>query len=274
MTYFSPNVLSEALELIADGEGKIVAGGTDVYPSAKQGAVPPFYVDVTRISGFSDITRSDEGTLFGAAVTWSDVITAELPSAFDALKAAAREVGSIQIQNSGTVVGNICNASPAADGVPALLALDAMVEIESATRGKRAIKLEDFITGVRQKDLASDEIVAGIRVPHEACRSAFEKLGSRRYLVISICMTAANVALQGDGTIKQAKIAVGACSAVAKRLRSLEQDIVGLKPEDVVINPSHLDILSPIDDVRGSAEYRRDVVSEQVRRAIVKAASA
>ncbi|WP_127115788.1 FAD binding domain-containing protein [Shimia sediminis] len=269
-----PNALSEALEILAQGGARIVAGGTDVYPAAKQGRAPEVYLDVKRIEGLSLVSQSDGGTRLGAAVTWSDVVAAELPAAFDALKAAAREVGSIQIQNAGTVVGNICNASPAADGVPALLALDARVEIESARRGRRDVKLADFITGVRQTDLAPDEMVSGIWIPPQeaASQSAFEKLGSRRYLVISICMTAVNIVLDRDRRIASARIAVGACSAVAQRLTALEQDVVGLAPDRVTVTPAHLAPLSPIDDVRGTSAYRLDAVGEQIRRAIIKAA--
>lgn len=274
MHYFSPTSLSDALALVAQGPGQIIAGGTDVYPAQAQGQQPPYYLDITGITGFTQITQGPEGTRIGAAVTWSDIIAADLPAAFDALKAAAREVGSVQIQNAGTVVGNICNASPAADGVPALLALNAVVEIESASKGARRLPLCDFIKGVRQKDLAEDEIVCALNIPPQptAMRSAFEKLGSRQYLVISICMTAANVALDAQGRISDAQIAVGACSAVAQRLPALERDLIGLRPEDVVISAGHLAPLSPIDDVRGSAAYRLDVVRAQIYRAISKAA--
>lgn len=273
MGYFAPDSLTDALSLLADQPGQVVAGGTDVYPAQGQAPAAKRYLDVTRISGFGEISHGSNGTRFGAAVTWSDVIRQDLPPAFDGLKAAAKEVGSIQIQNAGTLAGNICNASPAADGVPALMALDAQVEIASALRGPRQVPLEAFVTGVRQTVLQADELVTAIWVPAQpvAMRAAFEKLGARRYLVISICMTAANIAVDDQGQISDARIAVGACSPVAQRLRQLERDLIGVAPADVAVTDNHIDPLSPIDDVRGDASYRLDTVRTQIIRAIRRA---
>lgn len=273
MTYHNPTDLASALDLATQGAGKIVAGGTDVYPSARQGELPAFYLDVTRIPDFASVDTQNGTVRIGAATTWTQIAQAALPPAFDCLKQAALEVGSIQIQNAGTIAGNICNASPAADGVPPLLALGAEVELASAARGLRVLPLEDFILGVRKTALAPDELVTAIRIPPQpgGAKSAFEKLGSRRYLVISISMVAAVVCCGADGRIRHAKIAVGACSPVATRLIGLEQDLVGQHPDEVTVNAQHLTPLSPIDDVRGSGSYRLDVVAEQCRRAIQRA---
>lgn len=272
--YHSPVKLVEALQIVACGNGKIVAGGTDLYPSAQQGKSPDFFLDVTRIQGLDAISASDHGVRIGSAVTWTQIINADLPHAFDGLKDAAREVGSLQIQNAGTIAGNLCNASPAADGVPPLLALDASVELESAARGRRVLALSDFLLGVRQTVLAPDEMLTAIYVPASSpdMTSAFEKLGSRRYLVISITMTAVNLIRDDAGSIMQACVAVGACSPVAQRLVALEASLVGQHPETVVIDPVLLTELAPIEDVRGTKDFRMDVVVEQVSRAIKKAA--
>ena len=149
----------------------------------------------------------------GATTTWSDIASADLPPAFDALKAAARDVGAVQIQNRGTIAGNVCNASPAADGVPPLLILDAEVELASR-RGTRRLALDAFISGARSTLLAPDEVMTAVVTPLPAptMRSAFFKLGARRYLVISIVIVA--VALDVvEGIVRDARIAVGACSA-------------------------------------------------------------
>ncbi|NSX56750.1 FAD binding domain-containing protein [Parasulfitobacter algicola] len=275
MSYISPTKIDEALEVLSRGSGKIIAGGTDVYPSAQPGQHPDFYLDVTRIDGLKQISLRDDTIHFGSAVTWTDIINADLGPAFDALKAAAREVGSVQIQNAATVAGNICNASPAADGVPPLLALDASVELASHAHGARVLPLAEFLTGVRSTALRPDEMVVGLQVsvPPTNMTSAFEKLGSRRYLVISICMTAVNLTLGQDGRIADARIAVGACSAVAQRLPALEASVIGQRLEKVDIKPEFLAPLTPINDVRGTAEYRYDVVQEQCKRAIMQAAS-
>ena len=273
--YFAPSKLKDALEVARDFGGTIVAGGTDVFPAAKQGQGPRTLLDVTGIPELQAISHDVDGTRIGAAVTWTDLVKAKLPPGFTALQQAAREVGSIQIQNAGTVAGNLCNASPAADGVPPLLALNALVEMTSQDRGARVIPISDFLLGVRQTALAQDELVTAIVVPKGAdtMGAAFEKLGSRKYLVISITMTAAMVSLLADGAINEARVAVGACSAVAQRLPELEDSLVGQRPEDIQIDPSFLSPLSPIDDVRGSREFRLDVVAEQCVRALRRAAA-
>lgn len=274
MAYRSPTDLSTALTAIKDAGHTVVAGGTDLYPAMQQGQVPISFLDVTRIKGLSDIEQGAAGTRIGAAVTWSDIVKADLGAGFHGLQEAAREVGSLQIQNAGTVVGNLCNASPAADGVPPLLVLGTQVELASAARGLRTLELSEFILGVRQTALAVDEIVTALHIPPVANNtgSAFEKLGSRRYLVISISMSSANITLGPDGYITDAKVAVGACSAVAKRLPMLEHDLIGQQPKNISVTARHLAPLSPIDDIRGTKAYRLDVVKEQCKRAILKAA--
>ncbi|MEP2978412.1 MAG: FAD binding domain-containing protein [Lentilitoribacter sp.] len=275
MQYEIPTDLQTALALYAVKGSRIIAGGTDVFPAAKQGHTPRTLIDLTAIPALSGIELIGDHYRIGAATTWSDIIKAELPAGFDALKQAAREVGSIQIQNAGTIGGNICNASPAADGVPPLLALDAKVELASAVNGVRRMALSEFILNVRKTSLAEDEIVSAVLIPKPGAleKSAFEKLGSRRYLVISITMTAANITCDKSGVITHAKIAVGACSPVAQRLTAFEADIIGQKPENIKITEQHLSVLSPIDDVRGSGEYRMDVVAEQCKRAVLRAAT-
>lgn len=275
VTYCQPNSLFEALGMLESAEVDVVAGGTDFYPALPQGKRPDVLLDITRIDGLSTVSEAVDVIRIGAAATWTDIITADLPPAFDALKQAAREVGSIQIQNAGTIAGNICNASPAADGVPPLLALDARVELASAVRGTRVVPLQDFITGVRKTLLAADELVTAIVVPKPPIGmvSGFEKLGSRRYLVISIAMTAANVALDASGRLCEARIAIGSCSAVAQRLTHLEADLIGQTPGALAISDAHLAPLAPIDDVRGTAAYRFEAARHQIARAIQKAVS-
>ena len=275
LTYLIPTELNSALKSLAKAGNKIVAGGTDVYPALKQGQTPARFLDVTRIKELSGVSATQTGLRIGAAVTWSEIVKTDLPASFDGLKQSAREVGSLQIQNAGTIAGNLCNASPAADGVPPLLTLDAMVELASAARGARMVPLQDFILGVRKTALAVDEMVTAIHIPTppKGAGSAFEKLGSRKYLVISITMTAAVIKCDAQGAITHARVAVGACSPVAQRLTQLEADLIGKKPSEVEIDAAHLNVLSPIDDVRGSGSYRLDIVREQCRRAIQKAAT-
>lgn len=274
MSYACPTELSVALQIAAEGGGKVIAGGTDVYPALRQGQRPTQFLDVTRIRGLSDIVQNADGFRIGAGVTWTQIIKADLPPAFDGLKQAAREVGSVQIQNAGTIAGNLCNASPAADGVPALLTLDASVELQSASRGMRVVPLSDFLQGPRQTLLAADELLTAIVLPPvpQNAGAAFEKLGSRKYLVISITMVAVVVTCDAAGRIIQAAIAVGACSPVAQRLAKLEADVIGARPATIVVTPEHLAPLTPLSDVRGNAAFRLDVVAEQCARAVQRAA--
>ncbi|WP_422008477.1 FAD binding domain-containing protein [Reyranella sp.] len=270
--YLRPRGLEEALQALTR-PFTVLAGGTDFYPARVGRSVTEDILDVAGIAALRGISETEAGWRVGATTTWSELVEAPLPPLFDGLKQAAREVGGRQIQNSGTIAGNICNASPAADGAPALLALDAAVELASQD-GTRRLPLASFITGVRKTARQPGELVVALHVPrpsHEA-RSAFVKLGARRYLVISIAMASAVVEV-ADGKVAAARIAVGACSPVAQRLPLLEQALIGASFDATLgerVEPSHLTPLSPIDDIRGSAAYRGDVSLVLLRRLLTK----
>jgi len=268
--FLRPRTLGEAVEALEMPGARILAGGTDFYPALGDRPVACPVVDITAIPELSGITVTDREIRIAGGTSWSEVIATPLPRCFDALKAAAREVGSVQIQNRGTVAGNLCNASPAADGVPPLLALDAEVELVSRA-GRRRLPLAAFITGNRRTARQEGEILASVIVPRRIeGPSCFLKLGVRRYLVISIAMVAAILESEG-GTVRQARIAVGACSAVAQRLTGLEQALAGVPAEPGIgslVEPRHLAGLSPIDDVRATAAYRLDAARTLVARAL------
>lgn len=274
--YAQPTSLDEAVSLLAGGGWTVLAGGTDVYPALGEDPVTQPLLDVSRIEALRGIHLTPDCAIrIGALATWTDIVRADLPPAFDALKQAAREVGSVQIQNRATLAGNLCNASPAADGMPPLLVLDAQVELNRAN-GKRLVPLKDFIQGNRQTVRADTELVTAIHIPASALdgQSAFFKLGSRRYLVISIAMIAARLVVDENGLVTDAAVAVGACSAVAQRLPKLEAALKGQPAEAAarIATPEHLDVLSPIDDVRAPAAYRLDAALEGVRRVLAAAA--
>ena len=258
--YSRPRSIEEAVAAMAGAEALLLCGGTDVFPAHAGRPLSRPVVDLSGIAALRGISREGSVIRIGGTTTWTDIINAALPAAFDGLKAAAREVGSIQIQNRGTIAGNLCNASPAADGVPPLLTLDAQVELMSS-RGKRVMPLAEFITGYRKTALAADEMLGAVLVPEPSPRAAssFVKLGSRRYLVISILMAAAVIERGPDGKITKAALAIGAAAPVAQRLRQLESDLVGIAPgiaPSAMIRPHHLERLAPIDDVRATAAYR------------------
>ncbi|MEO1694299.1 MAG: FAD binding domain-containing protein [Pseudomonadota bacterium] len=272
MRYYRPDTLTDALGWLAETSPRIAAGCTDLFPSTAAQALSGPVLDITALKDLRAITRADATVRVGANVTWTDLVRASLPAAFDGLKAAAREVGSIQIQNVATLVGNICNASPAADGIPGWLTLDARVELRS-TSGMRELALADFVLGPRKTARRPDELVTAILVPDTATtgRSGFMKLGARTHLVISIAMCAARI-VEERGTIRDARVAVGSCSAVAQRLPAVETALIGAAASDnasVVITDAMVqDALSPIDDLRSSAAYRADAATELVRRTI------
>jgi len=270
--YHRPKSLEEALDAVARGGGRLLSGGTDVFPALDGPRLDEAVIDLSRIDSLRGIATAADRIRIGARTTWTDLLKAPLPRGFDGLKAAAREVGSVQIQNVGTIGGNLCNASPAADGIPPLLTLDAVVELASP-RGRRTLPLESFLTGYRRTARGADEILVAVVVPRTfaRARSAFLKLGARRYLVISIAMVAVALDVDGAGRVAGARVAVGACSAVAQRLRALEADLLGARADASLgeaAQAAHLDGLSPIDDVRASAAYRRDAALTLVRRAL------
>jgi CO/xanthine dehydrogenase FAD-binding subunit len=274
--YAKPASLDEALALLSEDKWRVLAGGTDFYPALGARPLRDNVLDINGLAELRGISQCADAVVIGARTSWTDIIEQELPSAFAALKQAAREVGSVQIQNVGTLAGNLCNASPAADGVPALLILDAEVEIASA-KARRIEPLATFITGNRKTMLRDDELVTAIRLPKASLvgASSFFKLGARRYLVISIAMAAVRLAVEA-GVVVDAAVAVGACSAVARRLKELERTLIGQPARSLAarpLDPSLLAGLTPIDDVRGSADYRRAAAREIVGRALAAAAA-
>ena len=270
--FFRPRTLDDALARLATGNAQILAGGTDVFPALVDKPQTRPFLDVSALPELRGITVGETHVRIGACVTWTEIIKADLPRGFDALKAAAREVGSVQIQNRGTVAGNLCNASPAADGIPPLLILDAEVEL-AGPRGRRQLPLPQFLTGYRRTERREDEIVTAVLVPKAmtSAHSAFLKLGARRYLVISIVMVAAALRSDEAGRVAAARVAVGSCSAIAQRLPALEAALVGRPAKSgigAVVERHHLVPLTPIDDVRATAAYRSDAAHTLIARVL------
>ncbi|MDF0599322.1 FAD binding domain-containing protein [Psychromarinibacter sp. C21-152] len=274
--YHRPSELTEALEILAAAPVTVAAGCTDLYPATQAKALPGDILDITAIDALRGIAREDACWRIGAATTWTDVLNADLPATFDGLKLAAREVGSVQIQNAGTVAGNLCTASPAGDGAPCLLTLDASVEVQSA-HGRRVVPLSSFLIGARRVELQAGEMVTGILVPAAAGAGGgdFLKLGARKYLVISIAMAAARIDV-ADGAIREAALAIGACSPVATRLPALEDALRGVALAEAaarVTGEMVAPVLSPIDDIRGDAAYRVEAATELMRRLLARCAA-
>jgi CO/xanthine dehydrogenase FAD-binding subunit len=270
--YLRPNSLQDALEALAETGGTILSGGTDLFPGTTAQRLMGPVIDISAIPEITGIRFLDEHIHIGGRTTWSEIVSSPLPPGLDGLKAAAREIGSVQIQNQATVGGNVCNASPAADGVAALMALDADVVLTSRN-GSRALPLAEFVLGNRKTDRRFDEILTSIRIPRrlENGASTFLKLGARRYLVISIVMVAVNLLPDADGLIREALISVGSCSPRALRLAELERTLLGRPARNglhKLVKVEHFAPLVPIDDVRATSKYRREAAKILVERAL------
>lgn len=271
--YARPTDLHDALTLMAGGTQRPLAGGTDIYPGAAS-QLAGDVLDLTGIAALRGILR-DDGLQIGGGTTWTDIAEANLPDALMALQMAARAVGGRQIQNVGTLAGNLCNASPAADGVPPLLICDATVALASL-RGVRHLPLAAFITGPRQTLRARDEVLVAVHIPPASLQgqSVFLKLGARAFLVISIAMVAVRLVRDGD-RVGDIAVAVGACSGVAQRLTMVERALIGADLQaaaGLVRTTDVMTSLQPIADIRASADYRADTATELVARAVAQLA--
>jgi CO/xanthine dehydrogenase FAD-binding subunit len=272
LVFLRPGTLDEALAALAETRATILSGGTDLFPALSFGPLRGTVLDISAISELRGTRFTDTHIEIGGRTTWSEILSTNLPRGFDGLKAAAREIGAVQIQNQATVAGNICNASPAADGIAALMALDADVTLASHST-TRTQPLKDFVLGNRKTTRRPDELLTSIRVPRRLGNAAsiFLKLGARRYLVISIVMVAANLVADSGGRIREALICVGSCSPKALRLVELEQALAG-QPLSAglsnLVRSQHLAPLAPLDDLRATAAYRMDAAAILVRRAL------
>lgn len=269
-TYLRPTTVDAVLDALGGARFAILAGGTDFYPARVGKALDDDVLDISAVRELRGIRPELEHWRIGATTTWTDMLEADLPPLFDGLKLAGREVGGMQIQNAGTICGNLCNGSPAADGVPPLLALGAQVEIRSK-HAIRAVPLDQFILGNRKTAITAHEMVTAVLIPRPAshARSHFLKLGARRYLVISIAMVAATLETSADNVVTAARVAVGACSPVARRLPLLEHALIGTPLDARIadrVQPVHLGPVAPIDDVRASKQYRLDATVTLLQR--------
>lgn len=263
--FLAPRHLAEALELLAASPTvQILAGGTDLWPQWTSGSKPkPAQVlSLHRLAELRMI-QAQEGLLrLGACCTHRELATSPLVARLAPTVAeAAATIGALQIQNRGTLGGNLANGSPAADLPPPLVACSARVEL-SSVRGTRHLPLHAFYRGYRTLDLAADELVTAVLIPPlpPGAREHFRKVGTRRAQAISKVVGACRLGLLPDGTIGQAGLAFGSVAATVLRLTELETWLPG-HPADAetaaLAEQRTLELVHPIDDVRSSADYRR-----------------
>ncbi|WP_432851188.1 FAD binding domain-containing protein [Amycolatopsis sp. CA-161197] len=279
MDFLRPADLGEALAVKAERPDAVpIAGGTDVMVELNfDHRRPAALLDLTGVAELAEWSTSD-GTLpestirLGAAVSYSRVIT-ELGEPLPALAMASRTVGSPQIRNRGTVGGNLGAASPAGDTHPVLLALGARVEVASV-RGTRVLPAEEFYLGVKRNALEPDELITAVHLPAHAGPQQFAKVGTRNAMVIAVCSFAVNL----RPAKREVGASVGSAAPTPRRARAAEEFLAAELPWDA---PTALadslkrrfgelvaEAAAPIDDVRGSADYRRHALAVLARRTL------
>ncbi len=278
--YADPGTLAEARALLlAHGaEASLMAGGTDLLVEIKeQLRRPRLVVDLKRIPGLDALQVDGDGALrFGALVTARRLeVDPRVRVRWPALHQALTELGSIQVRQRATVVGNVCRASPSADTLPPLIADGAQLHLQGAG-GDRAVAMEDFFTGPGRTVLRPGEIVVQLRVPAALPRSgrAYLKHGRRKAMELATVGVAASLALDAKGRIAGARLALGAVAPTPVRAYKAEAALRGERPGEALwVHAGELAMAgcSPIDNVRASAAYRRDMVGVLTRRALQRA---
>ncbi|MGE0870940.1 MAG: xanthine dehydrogenase family protein subunit M [Kofleriaceae bacterium] len=269
-SYLRPRELEEAVAVrAAHPDWMLLAGGTDLMVNANHRTAPPGIIDLWRLPDLGFI-RVDGGSIaIGAGTTWHEV--ERHPAIRDKLAPlamAAREIGALQIQARATLGGNVGTSSPVGDSLPALLALDATIEVAS-TRGHRQLPYAQWCTGFRKTQLAPDEILvaAHLPVPAPGTRTSWRKVGTRRAQSISKVMGAAAITLDGD-VVVSARVALGAVADRPIRVAAVEQAVRGLalgKAGDAA-RIALRSAIRPIDDIRSTASYRLEVAENLVAR--------
>ncbi len=263
-----PRSLVEALDLrVKHPKARVLAGGTDLMVEMDLGQnIPALVIDILGLSGLRGVKGVSGGIRIGALTTYTELLDEALVrEGAPSLAEAARTIGALQIQNRGTLGGNIANASPAGDTLPVLMSLDAQVELTSAARGSRRVAMEFLFTGYRQIDMAPDELVTGIFVPHRhaADRVHYRKVGTRLAQAISKVVLGARVRLEG-GVVTEARVAFGSVAATPVRCPQVEAALLGRDVDPEVVRVLAEDI-TPIDDIRSTAEYRLKVAANVLR---------
>jgi CO/xanthine dehydrogenase FAD-binding subunit len=267
----TPTSLSIALDALAVNPHLVpLAGATDLMVSLEAGALRPCtFLNLQELQELKPPRQAGDTLILGALTTYRDVRTGNVRHQFPMLASAAREVGALAIQNRGTWVGNIANASPAADGVPALMAYDAEV-ILSSRSGQRVVPLHRFYSGYKQMDRRGDELITAIHlpVPQPGWREYFRKVGARRFQAISKTLLAGRIRLGADGRVDDVRMVFASVAPYTLRAVQTESAIRGrhLTPEVVEEAAKAIqDEIQPIDDIRSSEAYRRRVTSNLVR---------
>lgn len=277
--YFCATSIQEACELLSkyNTDVKVIAGGTDLMvqfrDEDKRYRDIKYVVDISHIKEMNFIKEDGERIIIGAAITHDDIQKSQLLKKYAPfLCNAAATVGSPQIRNRGTVGGNICNSSPAADTVPPLIALDAELKIESI-RGARVVPIKSIYVKANQNNLAADEIVTEIRFKKlpEGSKTSFIKLGRRKALAISRINVAVTAKCNLEGRVEDIRIYPGCIFGVPERVTAAEEILIGKLPTVELINEAGLKVSEEMitkTGIRWSTEYKKPAVEALIRRGL------
>ena len=275
MRYEAPRTLESAVALLAGepGSAQILAGGTDLLVRMKSGfAEPNLVVDIKRIDGMKAITAENGGWRVGAAVAGAEMGEHDgLKAAWPGVVEATELIGSTQVQGRATMAGNLCNASPAADSVPAMVAADAVVRV-TGPGGTREVAVGDIATGPGNTSLAKGEIVESIFLPARAARSgdAYLRFIPRTEMDIAVVGVGVNLTLDASGTCTAARVSLGAVAPTVLLVEDAAAALVGTTVDDAALEAlaaACSAACKPIDDKRGTIEFRTKVAGVLAKRA-------
>ena len=279
MRYEAPDTLDAALSLLADagGTARVLAGGTDLLVHLRAGRIAPtLLVDIKRIPELRSLEPCDGGWRIGAAVTGMELIEHEpFAAAWPGIVDGVRMIGSIQVKGRATLGGNLCNASPAADSVPALIAAGALVTLVGPA-GRREVPVEQVATGPGRTCLAPGEVLVSLLLPPRPPRSgdAYLRFTPRTEMDIAVVGAGVNLTVDGAGVCRQARVSLGAVAERALLVPEAAAALVGTKVDDAALQAlaeAASAACRPIDDKRGTREFRTRVAGVLARRAAQRA---
>jgi len=273
--YQAPQSIEDAIGILqkTDIKSKVMAGGTDLIIQTKsQTADPVRVVDLKHIDGMMSYTLDDGGMSLGPAMSCAEFTRLDdVKAVYPGLSESAYLIGSTQVQGRASIGGNLCNASPAADTIPALIANGAQCVIEG-NNGERVVAVEDFVTGVAQNCMASDELLKQITIPRPAPGSsdAYLRFIPRTEMDIAVAGAGVSVTLDSSGKCTAARVAIGAVAVTALLVREAAEALIGTAVDEQALDAAAAAASAaakPITDRRGTAEYRTHVVGVLVKRA-------
>jgi carbon-monoxide dehydrogenase medium subunit len=275
LDYTAPSTVEEAVRILAaaSGTAKVLAGGTDLLVQLRSGRVKPgLIVDIKKIPEISGIREKDGGFVIGAATSGAMIGECEaLQKAWPGVVEATNLIGSTQVQGRASLAGNLCNASPAADSVPAMIAARATCVV-AGPKGRREVQVESIVTGPGRTSLSPGEFIVEFHLPKRPPRSAeaYLRFIPRTEMDIAVVGAAVNLTLDAGGVCTDARVVLGAVAPIAVIVPEAAAALVGRKLDETALaalDQAARAACKPIDDKRGTIEYRTKVAGVLARRA-------